>query len=103
MIIELFHSFQREYKERKTSLTKWIKDTYGDTFKQLVITEDIVKIKEKLFEEHPSAENMQVLQSTQAELKRYFTLKKFPDLTRLFHIIVKRRRKKLQLHRIRNN
>ncbi|KAH0712633.1 hypothetical protein KY289_008592 [Solanum tuberosum] len=66
-----FIAFKENIKRIKTTFTKWSKDTYGDIFKQLVIREDIVKIKEKLFEEHPSAENRQVLQRAQAEFKRY--------------------------------
>ncbi|KAH0715261.1 hypothetical protein KY284_008166 [Solanum tuberosum] len=66
-----FIAFKENIKRVKTTLTKWSKDTYGDIFKQLVIREDIVKIKEKLFEEHPSAENRQVLQRAQVEFKRH--------------------------------
>ncbi|XP_060200462.1 uncharacterized protein LOC132628715 [Lycium barbarum] len=41
------------------------------TYLQLVIREDIVKIKEHLFEENPSKENRMVMQRAQAELKLY--------------------------------
>lgn len=34
-----------------TTFTKWSNETYGDTVKKLVISEDIFKIKEKLFED----------------------------------------------------
>lgn len=39
------------FKENMTALTKWSKESYGDIFKQLIIREDTVRIKEKLFEE----------------------------------------------------
>jgi len=44
---------------------------FGDIFKQLVIREDIVRIKEGLFEELPTAENRDILQKAHAELKQY--------------------------------
>lgn len=66
-----FIAFKENTERVKTTLTKWSKNTYGDIFKQLVIREDIFKIKEKLFKEHPSAENRHILQRAQAEFKRY--------------------------------
>ncbi|XP_059313895.1 uncharacterized protein LOC132064801 [Lycium ferocissimum] len=53
------------------SLSKWSKDTFGDIFKQLIIREDIVKIKVQPFEKDPSEENRMVMQRAQAELKLY--------------------------------
>ena len=47
---------------------------YGDIFKQLLSREDIVKIKEMLFEEEPSMVNIEVLQRPQAEYKEYLHL-----------------------------
>ena len=44
---------------------------YGDIFKQLLSREDIVKIKEMLFEEEPFVVNRVVLQRAQAEYKKY--------------------------------
>lgn len=38
---------------------------------RLAIREDIVRIKEKLFEEEPTINNRIVLQKTQAELKKH--------------------------------
>ncbi|KAH0661241.1 hypothetical protein KY284_026172 [Solanum tuberosum] len=66
-----FQDFKENIKKVKSALTKWSRDTYGDIFKQLIITEDIVKIKEKLFDEVPTTENREVLQRAQAEHKRY--------------------------------
>ncbi|XP_059301959.1 uncharacterized protein LOC132053883 [Lycium ferocissimum] len=52
-------------------LSQWIRDTFGDTFQQLAIREEVVKIKEALFEEEPSDVNRIVLQKAQAEIKQY--------------------------------
>lgn len=54
------------------AISKWSKDKFGDIFKQLVIREEIVKIKEELFQGDPSPLNRSILQKTQAELKLYF-------------------------------
>ncbi|XP_070031592.1 uncharacterized protein [Nicotiana tomentosiformis] len=51
-----------------------VRDTFRDIFKQLAILEDIVKVKEMLFEEKPTIENMIVLQKAQAELKKYLSI-----------------------------
>lgn len=66
-----FLAFKENIKKGKNALTKWSKDTYGDIFKQLIIREDIVRIKEKLFEEVPNTMNRVVLQKVQARFKRY--------------------------------
>ncbi|XP_059288975.1 uncharacterized protein LOC132042454 [Lycium ferocissimum] len=68
---DVFLSFKLKLKKVKIALSKWSKETFGDIFKQLVIREDIVKIKEQLFEEDPSEENRMVMQRAQAELKLY--------------------------------
>ncbi|XP_060182971.1 uncharacterized protein LOC132612916 [Lycium barbarum] len=47
------------------------KATFGDIFKKLVVREDIVRVKEQLFEDDPSPANKMVLQLAQAELKKY--------------------------------
>jgi len=44
-------------KRTKIALSTWSRVRFGDIFKQLVIREDIVRIKEGLFEELPTAEN----------------------------------------------
>jgi len=58
-------------KRTKIALSTWSRVRFGDIFKQLVIREDIVRIKEGLFEELPTAENRAILQKAQAELKQY--------------------------------
>ena len=87
---------------------------FGDIFKQLIIREEIVRLKEELFEENPSQVNRMVLQKAQAETKRYLHYEEecwrqksgldwFVDgdkNTRFFHNLVKGRRKKLQIKRI---
>ncbi|XP_059289345.1 uncharacterized protein LOC132042852 [Lycium ferocissimum] len=81
---------------------------------QLVIREDIVKIKEQLFEENPFEENRMVMQRAQAELKLYLHYEEefwrqkagmdcFSEgdkNTRFFHSLVKGRRKRIQIKRI---
>ncbi|KAH0672646.1 hypothetical protein KY290_024879 [Solanum tuberosum] len=103
-----FFSFKEKLKKLKTALTSWSKEVYGDIFKQLIIREDIVKIKEKLFEEDPSSLNRVVMQKAQAEFKKYllfeeeywkqkagFTwFEKGERNTRFFHSLVKGRRKR---------
>ncbi|XP_060183152.1 uncharacterized protein LOC132613118 [Lycium barbarum] len=66
-----FITFKLKMKNLKTALSAWSRETFGDVFKQLTIREDIVKIKEQLFEEDPSEENRIVLQRAQAEFKKY--------------------------------
>lgn len=64
-----FISLKQKMKSLKITLSKWSKDTYGDIFKKFTIREDIVRIKEALFEEFPTTNNRTVLQQAQAELK----------------------------------
>ncbi|XP_070035247.1 uncharacterized protein [Nicotiana tomentosiformis] len=66
-------NFKDVLKRVKVALSKWSKETYGDIFKQLKIREDIVRVKEMLFEEEPTFENRIVHQKAQAELKRYLS------------------------------
>ncbi|XP_060216593.1 uncharacterized protein LOC132644061 [Lycium barbarum] len=68
---DVFLSFKLKMKKLKTALSTWSKTTFGDIFKQLVIREKIVKIKEQLFEANPSEENRMVMQRAQVELKLY--------------------------------
>lgn len=58
----------------KLALTKWSRETPGDIFQQLAIREEIVKIKEALVEEGPTAANRAVLRLAQAELVKYLKL-----------------------------
>lgn len=89
---------------------------FGDIFQQLLIREDIVKIKEPLFEEVPNVENREILHKVQDEYKKYLHFEEVfwqqkvgyewfengDRNTRFFHSIVKDSRKKLQLNRIQN-
>lgn len=106
--------FKDNIKRVKFALTKWRRETYGDFFKQLSIKENIVKIKEKLFEESPNAENKEVLQRAHVEYKRYLHFEEIfwqqkigydwlesgDENTRFFHNVVKGRRGNLQIERI---
>ncbi|XP_060170771.1 uncharacterized protein LOC132601723 [Lycium barbarum] len=95
---------------------QFMKQVFGDIFKQLTIREDIVRIKEQLFEESPTEVNRMGLQRAQAELKRYlhyeeefWRQKSSYDCfaegdknTRFFHNIVNGRRKRTLIRRIQN-
>ncbi|KAG5610650.1 hypothetical protein H5410_021931 [Solanum commersonii] len=69
-----FLDYKRKIKHVKKALTIWSRQTYGDIFPQLLIKEEIAKLKEKLFEEFPSQENRAVMQKAKAEYTRYLHL-----------------------------
>lgn len=48
-------------KKTMATLTSWNKETFGDIFKQLIIREEIIRLKEDLFEGNPSAANRMIL------------------------------------------
>ncbi|XP_060202145.1 uncharacterized protein LOC132630592 [Lycium barbarum] len=112
-----FINFKSKMKKLKGVLSKWSKEVFADIFKQLIIREEIVRLKEQLFEQNPSQVNRVVLQKAQAETKRYLHYEEeywrqkagldwFVDgdkNTRFFHNLVKGRRKKLQIKRIQNS
>ncbi|XP_070045606.1 uncharacterized protein [Nicotiana tomentosiformis] len=111
-----FLMFKQKLKRVKTTLSHWSKITLGDIFKQLAIREDIVLIKEMLFEEEPTTENKIILQQAQVELKGYLSIEEhywkqksgmnwFAEgdrNTKYFHNHVNGKRQKLQLKRIQN-
>nr|XP_016491561.1 PREDICTED: uncharacterized protein LOC107811191 [Nicotiana tabacum] len=111
-----FLMFKQNIKRVKAALSKWSKETFGDIFKQLAILEDIVRVKEMLFEEEPTIENRIVLQKAQSELKKYLSIEEqywkqkvgmtwFAEgdmNTSFFHNHVNGKRKKLQLKRIKS-
>ncbi|XP_060190609.1 uncharacterized protein LOC132619859 [Lycium barbarum] len=114
---DVFLSFKLKMKKLKTALSIWSKNTFGDIFKQLVIREEIVKIKEQLFEENPSEENRMVMQRAQAELKLYlhyeeefwrqkarmYCFSEGDKNTRYLHSLVKGRIKRIQIKRIKDD
>lgn len=65
------YRFNQKIKNVTKALSNWSKNTYGDIFKQLIIREEVVKLKEQLFEENPTTGNRLVLHQAQAEFKRY--------------------------------
>lgn len=71
---DFFINLTLKHKMTKIVLTKWSKEILGDIFQQLVIREDIVKIKEELFGEFPTRVNRVVLKQAQAELIKYFKI-----------------------------
>ncbi|XP_060182252.1 uncharacterized protein LOC132611912 [Lycium barbarum] len=91
-----------------------VREVFGDIFKQLIIREEIVRLKDQLFEQNPSQVNRVVLQNALDETRRYLHYEEeywrqksgldwFVDgdkNTRFFHNLVKERRKKLQIKRI---
>ncbi|XP_070031030.1 uncharacterized protein [Nicotiana tomentosiformis] len=111
-----FLMFKLNIKRVKAPVSKWSRETFGDIFKQLAILEDIVRVKEMLFEEEPTIENKIVLQKAQSELKKYFSIEEqywkqkagmiwFVEgdrNTSFFHNHVNGKRKKLQLKRIKS-
>ncbi|KAL3345622.1 hypothetical protein AABB24_024533 [Solanum stoloniferum] len=110
----IFITIKQKMKNTKYALACWSKERFGDIFKQLIIREEIARLKEEFFEENPIVSNRTVLQSGQAELKKYLQFEEefwrqktriqwFPEgdrNTRFFHSLVKGRRKRLSLSRI---
>nr|XP_009629929.1 uncharacterized protein LOC104119987 [Nicotiana tomentosiformis] len=110
-----FVLFNHKLKKVKVALSKWSKDTFGDIFKQIAILEDIVKVKEMLFEGDRTTESRIVLQKAQAELKNFLRVEEqywnkksamtwFAEgdrNTTFFHNLVNGKRKKLQLQKFR--
>ncbi|XP_060194965.1 uncharacterized protein LOC132624161 [Lycium barbarum] len=88
--------------------------TFKLKLKKLVVREDIVRVKEQLFEDDPSPANKMVLQPAQAELKKYmhyeeefwrqksqFTYFSNGDRNTMFlHNMANGRRKRFQIKRI---
>ncbi|KAK4726805.1 hypothetical protein R3W88_031722 [Solanum pinnatisectum] len=68
---DVFIQLKVKQKRIKHALSKWSKENFGDIFKQLAIREEIVKVKEELFETTPSPTNRTILQKAYVELKTY--------------------------------
>lgn len=112
-----FLIFKHKVKNIKKALSKWSRETYGDIFQQLSIREELMKIKEALFESDPFPQNRMVLGQAQAKLKKYIKyeeeywrlkaeIKWFVEgdrNTRFFHNLVNGKRKRLQVRRIQND
>ncbi|KAG5585007.1 hypothetical protein H5410_045441 [Solanum commersonii] len=56
-----FLDIKKKIKNIKHGLSVWSRSTFGDIFQQLIIREEIARLKEKLFEDHPSEENRTVM------------------------------------------
>ncbi|KAF3634576.1 putative LRR receptor-like serine/threonine-protein kinase [Capsicum annuum] len=63
-----FIVFQHKLKKTKTALSRWSKETFGNIFQEIATLEDIIKVKEKQFEENPSGVNRANLNKAQAKL-----------------------------------
>lgn len=112
-----FLDFKRKIKKIKRAITLWSRITFGDIFQQLLIREEIAKIKEKLFEEDPSAENRMIMQRSKAEYDKYLHFEEIywqqkagyewfeagDRNTRFFHSLVKGRRQRMKVSRIKND
>ncbi|KAH0685806.1 hypothetical protein KY285_016364 [Solanum tuberosum] len=99
-------------KNLKKALCKWSRETYGDIFKELIVREEVVKVKEQLFEGDASIINLIVLQEAQVEVKKYLAIEELywkqkagiswfvegDRNTSFFHNYVNGKRKKLQIH-----
>ncbi|XP_060190716.1 uncharacterized protein LOC132619984 [Lycium barbarum] len=110
-------SFKEKVKKIKSVLSAWSRQYFGNIFKQLTIREDIVRIKEQLFEEALTEVNRMVLERAQAELKKYlhydeeyWRQKSGYDCfaeedrnTRFFHNIINGRWKRTQIRRIQSS
>ncbi|XP_060212052.1 uncharacterized protein LOC132639628 [Lycium barbarum] len=111
-----FISFKCKMKKLEGAFSQWSRFPYGDIFKQIIIREEITRIREGLFEEDPSSIDRYVLQKAQAEMKKYLHYeeefwRQKSDLdwfvegdrkTKFIHTIVKERRKKQQIRKIQN-
>lgn len=68
---DVFVNLKIKMKKTKLALAKWSRESFGDIFKQLIVREDILKIKEKLFEDVPNVANRSILNRAQAEYTKY--------------------------------
>ena len=66
----MYFLFKENSKTAKSSFTKWSKEVCGDISQQLLLREDIVKIKEKILEEAHNAENKKVSNIVQEKYKK---------------------------------
>lgn len=64
-------NFKIKMKKTNLTLSKWSRESFRDIFKQLTIREKIVKLKEKLFEDNPSAINRAILNKAHAKYIKY--------------------------------
>lgn len=60
----------QKLKITKSALTRWSSDTFGNIFQEMATLEDIIKVKEKQFEENPSGLNCKNLCKIHAELNK---------------------------------
>lgn len=109
-----FFKVHNKMKKVSKALAKWSRDTYGDIFKQVTTLEEVVKVNEIEFEQHPTSGNRERLQKVQAELIKFYVVEEkfrkqkarmqwFKDgdrNTKFFHSHVNGQRKKLQIKKI---
>ncbi|XP_059288678.1 uncharacterized protein LOC132042067 [Lycium ferocissimum] len=61
-------------KKVSKELTKWSKETFGDIFKQVATLEEVIKVHDAEFEQHPTKVNRERLQKVQADLIRVYAV-----------------------------
>ncbi|XP_047253649.1 uncharacterized protein LOC124887771 [Capsicum annuum] len=59
---------EKKLKNTKSALIKWSKEKFDNTFQEIATPEDIIKVREKQFEENPSGENRENLFKAHAEI-----------------------------------
>lgn len=71
---DVFVNLKQKIKKTKIALSGWSRNTFGDIFKQLKIREEIMRMKEELFEVDPSALNKIVLKIISRKNKEIYSL-----------------------------
>ncbi|KAG5585354.1 hypothetical protein H5410_045788 [Solanum commersonii] len=79
--------FKRKVKKVKIALASWSRETYGEIFKQLILREEIARIKESTMRNF---------------LLHIIEFESGDRNTRFFHSLVKGRRQKIKVTRIQN-
>lgn len=64
-------NWNKRWKILRWHFQNKVEKNIGDIFNHSIIREDIVRVKEDLFEANPSPKNRMVLQLTQGGLKKY--------------------------------
>lgn len=73
---DIFICLKQKMRKTKISLANWSRERFGDMFKQFIIREEVVKLKDELFEQNPTPTNRSILQKAQAERKKYLHFEK---------------------------
>lgn len=63
-----FIMFHSKMKRLKAALTRWSEEHYGNIFPKIAALEEVIKVREKQFEDIPNGNNREALFKAQAEL-----------------------------------